>query len=71
MKVTIIQTTTKTFNESRILLTSWLSETYLLEPGAGKALRHKSTGQVFPSGLCVNKERKIQEYEEIDVEEEG
>ena len=66
MKITIIQTTTKTFDESRILLATRINETYLLEPADGKVLRHKTTGQLFTAGLCVDKERKIADYEEID-----
>jgi hypothetical protein len=66
MKVTIIQTTTKTFTESRVLLTTRLNETYLIEPASGKVLKNKITGQLFHIGLCVDKERKIQEYEEVD-----
>lgn len=66
MKITIIQTTTKTFTEARILLASRLNEAYLIEPAENKILRHKVTGQLFPKGLCVSQERKIQEYEEID-----
>ena len=66
MKTTIIQTTTKTFDEARILLATRVNETYLLEPDEGKVLRNKTTGQLFSTGLCVNKERKIKEYEEID-----
>ena len=66
MKVTIIQTTTKTFNESRVLLATRVNETYLLEPAEGKILRHKATGQLFRVGLCVDKERKIADYEEVD-----
>ena len=66
MKTTIIQTTTKTFNEARILLATRVNETYLLEPDEGKVLRNKTTGQLFSTGLCVDKERKIKDYEEID-----
>jgi hypothetical protein len=66
MKITIIQTTTKTFNESRILLATRVNEAYLIEPSEGKVLKNKVTGQLFPKGLCVNKERKIQDYEEIE-----
>jgi hypothetical protein len=66
MKVTIIQTTTKTFNESRILQATRVNETYLIEPDEGKVLRNKTTGQLFSTGLCVDKERKIKDYEEID-----
>lgn len=66
MKITIIQTTTKTFNESRTLLTTYINEAYLITPDKGKLLRNKTTGQVYSTGLCVTKERKIQEYEEID-----
>jgi hypothetical protein len=66
MKVTIIQTTTKMFNESGVLLTTRLNETYLIEPAEDKIIRHRPTGQLFPKGLCINKEHKIQEYEEID-----
>lgn len=66
MKITIIQTTTKTFTESRVLLATRLNEAYLIEPAENKILRHKITGQLFPKGLCVNQERKIQEYEELD-----
>ena len=70
MKITIIQTTTKTFDESRILLATRINETYLIEPEGGKALRHKTTGQLFRAGLCVDKERKVADYEEIDVNED-
>ncbi len=66
MKTTIIQTTTKTFDEARILLATRVNETYLLEPDEGKVLRNKTTGQLFSTGLCVDKERKIKDYEEID-----
>ena len=69
MKVTIIQTTTKTFDESRILLTSRISETYLITPAEGKILRNKHTGQTFFAGLCVNKEQDIKNYEEITKNE--
>ena len=70
MKVTIIQTTTKTFNESRVLLTTRNTEAYLIEPAKDKVLRHITTGRVIVTGLCVDKERKIQEYEEIDKPED-
>lgn len=70
MKVTIIQTTTKTFNESRVLLITRVTEAYLIEPAKDKVLRHITTGRVFVTGLCVDKERKIQEYEEIDKPED-
>ncbi len=66
MKITIIQTTTKTFDESRVLLATRVNETYLLEPAADKVLRHKITGQLFKVGLCVDKKHKINDYEEID-----
>ena len=65
MKVTIIQTTTKTFDESRVLLTTHIDEAYLITPDKGKVLRHKTTGQIFKTSLCVNKERKINDYEEV------
>jgi hypothetical protein len=69
MKVTIIQTTTKTFDINRILLSTRLNETYLIEPEADKILRHKTTGQLFYAGLCLDQERKISEYEEIQKQE--
>ena len=69
MKITIIQTTTKTFDESRTLLTTYTNEAYLITPDEGKLLRNKTTGQLYSTGLCVNKERKINDYEEIVKEE--
>lgn len=69
MKTTIIQTTTKTFNASRILLATRVNETYLIEPDEGKVLRNITTGQLFSTGLCVDKERKIKDYEEIEKKE--
>ena len=69
MKVTIIQTTTNTFDESYTLLTTRVTEAYLLTPDPGKVLKHKLTGQIKPTGLCVNKKYKIQEYEEIAEDE--
>ncbi len=65
MKTTIIQTTTKIFTEARVLLTTRIKEAYLLEPTEGKLLRHKTTGRLFPAGLCVHTEQEIQDYEEI------
>ena len=70
MKITIIQTTTKTFTESYSLLTTRSVESYLIEPEEGKLLKHIPTGQLFSAGLCVNKKYKIQEYEEINKSEE-
>jgi hypothetical protein len=69
MKVTIIQTTTKTFNEARILLATRITETYLIEPTTGNLLRNKRTGQLFSAGLCVDQEFKIADYEEVVKEE--
>ena len=69
MKTTIIQTTTKTFDASRILLATRINETYLIEPDVGKVLRNKTTGRIISTGLCVDKERKIADYEEIDKNE--
>ena len=65
MKITIVQNITKTLSIDRQVLTSAMRESYLLEPEAGKLLRHKPTGQTFYGGVCTDKERKIQEYEEI------
>ena len=42
---------------------------YLITPDEGKLLRNKTTGQLYSTGLCVNKERKINDYEEIVKEE--
>ena len=66
MKITIIQTITKTFDEARNLLATRLNEAYLLEPDSGKVLKHKITGKVFLKGLCVNNELQIKDYEEVD-----
>ena len=70
MKITIIQTTVKTFNEARVLLATRLNESYLLEPDAGNLLRNKRTGQRFPASVCVNQECKIADYEEVAKEED-
>lgn len=66
MKITIVQNITKIFDMERNLLSSRLNETYLLEPDEGKIIRHKESGQVYKTGICVNKERKFAEYEELD-----
>jgi hypothetical protein len=66
MKTTIIQTTTKTFTETRILQATRVNETFLLEPAAGKVLRNKRTGQIFTAGLCIDQESKTADYEEIE-----
>jgi hypothetical protein len=69
MKITIIQTTTKTFNEARVLLATRVNEAYLIEPTVGNLLRNKHTGQLFSAGLCVDQEFKIADYEEVVKEE--
>lgn len=66
MKKTIIETTTKTFDETHRLLATRISETYLLEPEFRMCLKHIPTGRLFPSGICVDSEYKISEYVEIE-----
>lgn len=70
MKVTIIQTTTKTFNEARVLLATRVTEAYLIEPASGKLLKNKHTGQLFSGGRCVDQESKIADYEEVTPDED-
>ena len=67
MKVTIVQTTTKTLTHERVLLTSTTKESFLLEPDEGKSLKDMKTGKVYPLGLCVVREKDIANFEEIDV----
>lgn len=69
MKITIVQTITKTFDRDRTLLNSRTVESYVIEPDAGKILVNKLTGQKFSGGTCVNQERKISNYIEIEEEE--
>ncbi len=66
MKKTIVETTTKTFDESYCLLATRINETYLLEPDFGMCLKHVPTGRVFLSGICVDSEYKISEYIEVE-----
>ena len=67
MKITIIQTITKTLTQDRILLTSAQRESFLLEPADGKILKSKTTGQTYPSGICLAYEAEIADFEEIDI----
>jgi hypothetical protein len=65
MKTTIVHTQTTLMSEDREILAIREHENYLIEPDAGMILKHKSTGQLYYSGLCVNQQHKIQQYEEI------
>lgn len=67
MKLTIIETTTKTFNEMRELQATRINETYLLEPEKGRCLKHLPSGRVFSVGICIDSAQQISNY--IEVEE--
>lgn len=67
MKVTIVQTTTKTLTLERVLLTSITKESFLLEPDEGKNLKDLKTGKIYPLGLCIVREKDIANFEEIDA----
>jgi hypothetical protein len=69
MKITIVQTIIKTFDLDRTLLNSRTVESYVIEPDADKILVNKLTGQKFSGSTCVNQERKISNYIEIEKEE--
>lgn len=66
MKITIIETTTKTFTAEHRLLATRVDEAYLIEPESGKCLKHKPTGRLFHTGICVDSEYKLSEYIEIE-----
>lgn len=65
MKITIIRTTTTLLSEDEQVQAVRQRENYLIEPAARKILRHKGTGQLFYTGLCVSQKHKITQYEEI------
>lgn len=65
MKITIVRTTTTLLSEDEQIQAVRQRENYLIEPAAGKVLRHKSSGQIFYTGLCVSQRHKIAQYEEI------
>ena len=67
MKITVIQTTTKMFTYERILLSSVIKESFLLEPDTGKILKNKKTGRQYPLGTCIVREKDIVEFEEISI----
>jgi len=68
MKITIYQTISNVLNEDRSIRSSVTTESYLLEPDAGKYLRNKVTGEIIRTKICVTKYSKIAEWEESEIE---
>ena len=68
MKITIYQTISNVLNEDRSIRTSATTESYLLEPDAGKYLRNKVTGEIIKTKICVTKQSKVAEWEESEIE---
>jgi len=67
MKVTIYQTISNVLNEDRSIRSSNTIEAYMLEPEAGKYLRNTRTGEIVRTQICINKESRIAEWEELDI----
>ena len=71
MKVTIIQTLTKTLTQDRTLLTSFERESFLLEPDEGKIIKNIKTGKPYPSGICIAREKDLTNFEEVECQKDS
>jgi hypothetical protein len=67
MKVNIIQTITKILDENRQTINSAVSETYMLYPAAGKAIKNIKTGKVYTHSVNIGTSGQIKDYIEIDL----
>ena len=68
MKITIYQTISNVLNEDRSIRSSTTVESYLLEPEAGKYLRNKVTGEIIYSKICITRQSKIADWEELNLD---
>ena len=66
MKFNIIQTITNVLDEKRVPISSVTSETWVLIPDEGKALKHIPTGRIFTQSVNIGSKGKIKDYIEID-----
>jgi hypothetical protein len=71
MTVEIIEIITNILDEDRNLKSSSTMESYVLVPGAHKALKHVKTGEIITTRLMISRKSRIKDYVEIDVTEDS
>ena len=69
MTINIIQTITNVLDENRQLIRTVTSETYVLYPAAGKAIKDINTGKLFTSSVSIGSKGKLKDYIEIDIKQ--
>ena len=67
MKVQIIQNNTKILDEARNEISSRISESYILIPSDGKAIRNTTTGVISQGAVYIPTLKSKNIYEEIDI----
>lgn len=66
MTKTIIQTITNILDEDGNVISSYETKMYSVKPDAGKYLLDTKTGERHYYGVCVNKQSKVKDFEEVE-----
>lgn len=67
MTVNIFQTITNVLDANRNLVRTTTTETYVLCPDAGKALKNLVNGRIYTSSVNIGSKSHIKDYVEIDL----
>ena len=67
MTINIIQTITNILDENRQLVSTAVTEAYVLYPAAGKAIKNKVNDRVYTSSVNIGSKGNIGDYVEIDL----
>ena len=67
MTINIIQTITNILNEKRQVINTMTSETYMLYPAEGKAIKNCKTGTIFTNSVNLGTSGQTKDYIEIDL----
>lgn len=66
MKINIRQNITNLLTQDKQLLTTEVSELYVITPGENKNLKNIKTGEIFTGFTYVKKEEQLKNYIEVD-----
>ena len=67
MTVNIFQTITNVLDINRNLIRTTTTETYVLYPDAGKALKNLVNGRIYTSSVNIGSKSHVKDYIEIDL----
>ena len=69
MEIKFIQTITNILDENHQIINSTITESCMIYPAQGKAIKNLRTNEIFEHALNIGSKGKLKDFVEIDIDE--